>query len=60
MWREKRGERATDIARAIHIPEMMIYTTLKSAQEIETKAIKPLEGENYTPKVCCDGDLGVA
>jgi hypothetical protein len=30
---------------------MMIHTALKSAQAVETKAVKPLEGENYTPKV---------
>jgi hypothetical protein len=39
MCRKKRGERAVDIARAIHIPEMMTDTSLKIAQEIETKAV---------------------
>jgi hypothetical protein len=38
---KKRGERAIDIARAIHIPVTMIRTALKSAQAVETKAIKP-------------------
>jgi hypothetical protein len=30
---------------------MMIHAALRSAQTVETKAVKPLEGENYTPKV---------
>lgn len=38
-------------AHATQIPGMMIHTTLKSAQGVETKAIKPLKGENYMPKV---------
>jgi hypothetical protein len=33
---------------------------LKSAQAVETTAVKLLEGENYTPKVWCNGGLGVA
>jgi hypothetical protein len=39
-------------AHATPIPKMMIHTTLKSAQAVETKDVKPLKGENYTPKVC--------
>jgi hypothetical protein len=36
------GKRAVDIANAIQSPEMMIHTGLKSAQEIETKAVNVL------------------
>jgi hypothetical protein len=36
---QERGEHAADIARAIQIPEMMIDTSLKIAQAIETKAV---------------------
>jgi hypothetical protein len=38
----------------------MIHAALRSAQTVETKAVKPLEGENYTPKVWCNGDSEVA
>jgi hypothetical protein len=38
----KRGEHAIDTAHTAHIPEMMIHTVLKSAQEIETKALNLL------------------
>jgi hypothetical protein len=57
---KKRGEPAIDIARATQIPDIMIHITLKSAQGVETKAVKPLEGENYMPKVLCNGGFGVA
>jgi hypothetical protein len=46
-----RGEHAIDIAPATQIPGMMIHAALKSAQTGEIKAVKPLKGENYTPKV---------
>jgi hypothetical protein len=42
MCRKKRGECAIDIAHGIQIPEMMIHTILKSAQEIEPKAVNLL------------------
>jgi hypothetical protein len=48
---KKRGEHAIGIARATQIPGMIIHTALKSAQAVETTAVKLLEGENYTPKV---------
>jgi hypothetical protein len=41
-----RDEHALDTARAAHIPEMMIHTVLKSAQEIETKALNLLNHSN--------------
>jgi hypothetical protein len=36
---KKGGKHAVDIVHAIQIPEMVIHTGLKSAQEIETKAV---------------------
>jgi hypothetical protein len=47
----QRGEHAIDIVHATQIPGMMIHTALKSAQAVETNAVKPPEGENYMPKV---------
>jgi hypothetical protein len=38
----------------------MIHTALKSAQAVETKAVKPLKCENDTPKVWCNGAFEVA
>jgi hypothetical protein len=52
MCRKKRDERATDIAHATHIPDMMRHTTLKSAHGVETKSVKPHDCENCMPK--CD------
>jgi hypothetical protein len=46
MCCKKRDEHVIGIARATQIPGMMIHTTLKSAQWVETKAVKALEGEN--------------
>jgi hypothetical protein len=51
MCCKKRREHAIDIAHAIHIPVMMIYAAFKSAEAVETKGVKPLKGENYTPKL---------
>jgi hypothetical protein len=51
MCSKKRGKHAIDIARATQIHGMMIRTALESAQPVETKALKPLKGESYMPKV---------
>jgi hypothetical protein len=51
MCCKKRGKHEIDIERATQFPDMMIHTTLKSAQAVETKAVKPLKGENYMPKM---------
>jgi hypothetical protein len=48
---KKRGKHEIDIALATQIPDMMVHATLKIAQTIETKAVKPLEGQNYMSKV---------
>lgn len=49
---KKRGEHAIGFAHASQIPGMLIHAALKSAQAVETKAVKPLKGENYTQR--CD------
>jgi hypothetical protein len=51
IYHNQRGECAIGITHATQIPDMMIHTTLKSAQVVETKAVKPLKGENYTPQL---------
>jgi hypothetical protein len=57
---KKRGQHAIDIACATEIRDMIIHITLKSAPGVKTKAFKPLKGENYMPKVLCNGGFGVA
>lgn len=51
MCHKKRRKHAIDIAHAIQIPGMMIRTDLKSAQEIETKAVNLLN--HWKVKITC-------
>jgi hypothetical protein len=48
MCPKKRGKCAIVIPHATQIPDVMI---LNCAYGVETNVVKPLEGENYMPKL---------